>query len=128
MSCIRSKNTGIERFIEYRLHRKGYKFSTHDSSLPGKPDIVFSNHKVVIFIDGDFWHGWHFNKWRKKLNPYWKKKIAGNIKRDRANKRRLRYRGWVVIRIWEHELINIGKVMKRITDRINKPTALSNPL
>jgi DNA mismatch endonuclease (patch repair protein) len=59
---------------------------------------------VVVFVDGDYWHGWRFPTWKDKLPPYWKQKIEKNRQRDRRNFRRLRREGWLVIRIWEHEL------------------------
>ena len=119
MSCIRSKNTGIEKFLAAKLAKRGYKFRKHYSLLPGKPDIVLEKYNTVIFVDGDFWHGWHFNKWQRKLKPYWKNKITGNIRRDKSNLRKLRYRGWIVIRVWEHEFKDIDKVIDRIVKRIN---------
>jgi DNA mismatch endonuclease, patch repair protein len=104
MSRIRSSNTQIELHLRRRLHRLGLRYRLHSSSLPGKPDIVFSSARVVVLVDGDFWHGWRFTKWQHKLAPYWRQKIAGNIKRDTRTRARLRRLGWNVVRIWEHEL------------------------
>lgn len=58
MSRIRSRgNLATEmRFIEiarkYRI--TGWR---RGSKLPGHPDFVFPRERVVVFIDGDFWHG-----------------------------------------------------------------------
>jgi DNA mismatch endonuclease (patch repair protein) len=77
--------------------------------------MVFTTARVVVFIDGDFWHGWHFPKWYKRLSPYWYEKIARNRRRDQANFRQLRRAGWRVIRIWEHEVKrNVDACVDRI--------------
>lgn len=104
MSLIRSKNTKAEVTIRRLLHNRGLRYRIHSAQLPGKPDIVFTKAKVAVFIDGDFWHGWRFSQWQHKLQPYWKSKIAGNRRRDQTNFRQLRRQGWIVIRIWEHEV------------------------
>ena len=57
-----------------------------------------------MFVDGDYWHGWRFPAWRDKLARYWKQKIENNRRRDQRNFQRLRKDGWLVIRIWEHEV------------------------
>ena len=53
--------------------------------LPGKPDFVFIKARVVVFVDGDFWHGWRYPLWKQKLSDYWQKKIERNRHRDRYN-------------------------------------------
>jgi DNA mismatch endonuclease (patch repair protein) len=104
MSRIRSTNTQVELTIRRMLHQRGLRYRLHVGSLPGKPDIVFPKAKVVVFVDGDFWHGWRFAQWEHKLQPYWRDKIAGNRRRDRLNFQRLRRQGWTVIRLWEHDV------------------------
>src|SRR2546423_1183460 len=104
MSLIRAKDTKMEIQIRSLLHRQDYRFRLHAAHLPGKPDIVFVRHKVVVFLDGDFWHGYRFHQWRPKLQLYWRNKIQYNRDRDRKIVRRLRRRGWRVIRIWEHDI------------------------
>jgi DNA mismatch endonuclease (patch repair protein) len=82
--------------------------------LPGCPDFVFQRKRVAVFVDGDFWHGWHYPTWEHKLNPYWRNKIAGNRRRDQYNFRKLRRMGWEVIRLWEHTIKNdfLGSISK----------------
>lgn len=104
MSLIRSKNTLPEMQLRRKLHARGLRYRVHVSCLPGQPDVVFSRKKIAIFVDGDYWHGWRFPCWGHRLTEYWRQKIAGNRKRDRANHRRLRRSGWTVIRVWEHEI------------------------
>ncbi len=104
MARIRGKNTKPERMVEKGLVELGLRFESHPADLPGRPDVVFRRMKVAVFIDGDFWHGWRFPLWEKKLSPKWQDKIAGNRARDQRTFRRLRRLGWKVIRIWEHQV------------------------
>jgi DNA mismatch endonuclease (patch repair protein) len=104
MSLIRSKDTQPELTIRRLLHARGLRFRKHAGWLPGRPDIVFVNAKVTVFVDGDYWHGWRFPRWSGKLAAYWKHKIEGNRRRDGLNFRRLRRQGWLVIRVWEHQV------------------------
>jgi DNA mismatch endonuclease, patch repair protein len=71
--------------------------------LPGKPDLVFPNAKLAVFVDGCFWHGHDCgrNLKPKKNAAAWRKKIEGNQWRDGRNGRVLRATGWSVCRIWE---------------------------
>ncbi|MBP3983597.1 very short patch repair endonuclease [Pseudoxanthomonas helianthi] len=104
MARIRGVDTKPERVLRSELHRRGLRFFKHVKTLPGRPDIVFPRAMVVVFVDGDFWHGYQFHRWKAKLTPFWQEKIEGNRIRDRRNFRWLRTNGWTVIRIWEHEI------------------------
>ena len=104
MSCIRGRDTRIELQVASLLHRRGLRFRKHVSGLPGRPDIVFSRARVAVFIDGDFWHGYHFPAWREKVSAFWQKKIADTRDRDKRNFRKLRRMGWAVIRLWQHQV------------------------
>jgi DNA mismatch endonuclease (patch repair protein) len=104
MAAVKGKNTSLERTLAAALETLPYHFQRNVANLPGKPDFVFSKHKLIVFVDGDFWHGWRFPLWQSKLQPYWQMKIARNRRRDRINFRKLRRQGWTVLRIWEHEL------------------------
>ena len=90
--------------MQEALSALGLVFETHAAGLPGRPDIVFPQQQVAVFVDGDFWHGWRFPAWRHKLSEKWEDKIAATIRRDRRNFQRLRRQGWTVIRIWEHQV------------------------
>jgi DNA mismatch endonuclease, patch repair protein len=104
MSRIRSRDTRPELVIRKLLHADGLRYRTHVATLPGRPDLVFRKPKVAVFIDGDFWHGWRFPEWKDKLAPYWREKIERNMRRDTQNFRDLTRDGWIVIRLWEHEI------------------------
>jgi DNA mismatch endonuclease (patch repair protein) len=104
MAAIRSKDTKPEKKVRTFLHAKGLRFRLHPKDLPGKPDLVFPRYKLVVFINGCFWHGHSPCKIAKapKSNlEYWVPKIQRNIARDASNKKALKKLGWKVITIWE---------------------------
>lgn len=115
MSRIKGMDTKPELQVRRRAYQRGLRYRTHIMSLPGRPDMVFSGARVVVFIDGDFWHGWHFPRWCGRLSPYWKAKIERNRRRDAKNYRKLRKQGWRVLRLWEHEVrIDVDLCVDRI--------------
>jgi DNA mismatch endonuclease, patch repair protein len=119
MARIRGTNTTVETRVFRALRRRGVYFARHAKGLPGRPDVVFRNGKVAVFLDGDFWHGWRFGQWEYKLQPFWRDKIATNRARDTANFARLRRQGWKVLRIWEHELErDLASQVERILDAV----------
>lgn len=121
MSRIKGKNTRPEQLVMKELKTNGLKFVTHVRDLPGRPDVVFPNKRLAIFIDGDFWHGWRFPLWEHKLSDKWREKIAATRRRDQRNFRKLRRNGWKVIRVWEHQIENdLSKCLDRILVTLNK--------
>ncbi len=119
MSKIRSSGTKFEKdfIIELEKHIKE-PFVLNDKNIKGKPDIVFMDKKVLVFLDSDFWHGWQFPRWKHLLkNEFWVEKIAKNRLRDKRTTAFLQRKGWNVIRIWEH---NIKKDIKKEINRILK--------
>ncbi len=115
MSQVKGTNTGIERLVRSELHKRGLRFRKHVQGLPGKPDVVFPSARVVVFLDGDFWHGYRFPAWRDSISGSWNEKIGATRLRDQRNFRRLRRQGWRVLRIWEHD---IEKDLDGIVNRI----------
>ncbi len=106
MSRIRKENTRPEMLLRRALFALGARGHRVHTSLPGRPDIVFSRPRVAVFVDGCFWHGC-----RKCAIPlprsnrsYWLPKLAKNAARDRQVSKRLRREGWAVARLWEHEV------------------------
>jgi len=105
MAAVKSKNTSLERLVFSALRKAGLRFQKHYRRAPGSPDIAFPKRKIAIFIDGDFWHGYGYSKWRHKINSeFWRDKIETNIRRDKRNFAKLRREGWRVLRIWQHDL------------------------
>ncbi len=121
MSRIRSKNTQIELAVFSYLRKKKISFKKHAKVL-GNPDIAVAPSKRAVFIDGDFWHGWKFNKRKGKLPPYWREKILNNMRRDRRNRRKLKAAGWSIFKVWEHELEakNKNSTLKKIAEFLSK--------
>lgn len=104
MSRVKNKDTGLELRFRSALHRRGLRFRKNATELPGRPDVVFPKARVVVFVDGDFWHGYQFQDWADKLSPFWRNKIGANIRRDAKNRKELESRGWRVLSFWQHEL------------------------
>lgn len=73
----------------------------------GNPDFVFRKEKLAIFVDGCFWHQCPQHSTMPKNNKdFWQKKLLANVDRDHRVNDYLVQKGWVVVRIWEHELKN----------------------
>lgn len=104
MKAVKGKNTSLERVVSAEFLARGWSFKRNVEALPGKPDFVFERPRVIVFVDGDFWHGWRFPQWRNALKPYWRQKIERTRKRDQANFRKLRRQGWKVMRFWGHQI------------------------
>lgn len=107
MRAVKASGTSLERIIWSMLAGMGINgWKKNDKSLPGKPDIVFYEEKIVIFIDGCFWHACPIcdKPLPQSNSKYWKAKIEKNRIRDIENTKKLKQLGWTVIRIWEHEI------------------------
>lgn len=127
MSRIRGRGTKPEMAVEAMLRELGLVFDAHARDLPGRPDFVVREARVVILVDGDFWHGWRFEQWRMKLSEPWERKIAANRRRDAANRKRLRDAGWTVVRLWEHQVENAPRRCARRIRRAVAPLLLPAP-
>ena len=105
MSRIRGKNTGPEIKLRKILFAAGIRGYRIHYDLLGKPDLVFVKKKIAVFIDGCFWHkcpeDFQEPETRKE---FWNKKIQSNIDRDEKINEQLKGDGWIVIRVWEHEI------------------------
>lgn len=107
MRNIRSKNTKAEVALRKMLWALGHRYRLHARGLIGKPDLIFTRQKVIVFIDGGFWHGyqWEQNKKKIKTNKtYWIPKIERNMQRDREVTEALEKKGWRVLRFWDHQV------------------------
>ena len=107
MSHVRGKNTKPEVIVRQFLFSHGFRYRLYRKDLPGKPDIVLSKYKTVIFINGCFWHGHPGCKYAtipETNHDFWLAKISGNIERDKTNYTKLHELGWNVIEIWQCKL------------------------
>jgi DNA mismatch endonuclease (patch repair protein) len=129
MSHIHSSDTKPEIFFRKALWKWGIRYRKNVKDLFGTPDIAIKKYKVVIFIDGDFWHG---NDWKKKkfssqeelllsYSDYWQKKIRRNIARDKKVKKYYKNIGWTILRFWTSETeMNLNKCITKTIKTINK--------
>jgi DNA mismatch endonuclease (patch repair protein) len=121
MSRIRGRgNKNTELVLMKLLRQNRIAGWRRNQKVFGKPDFVFSKARLVIFVDGCFWHSCpkHSNK-PKSNSSFWEKKLEANKARDRLVSRALRKAGWKVIRIWEHDLKdNSHKVIARVTQAL----------
>ena len=106
----RSRDTKAEMLLRRALWKLGVRYRLHDARLPGKPDIIVARARVVIFCDGDFWHGRNWRSRKAKLarganSAYWLAKIEANIRRDRLKTQALEQLGWTVLRFWETDIL-----------------------
>lgn len=112
MSRIRASRTKPELKIKDAMKQLGF---TYQPKLYGRPDFADKKNKIAVFIDGCFWHKcpYHFEE-PKSNRQYWQPKIARNVARRIEVKNKYREDGWIVIRIWEHELNNSEKIFETL--------------
>ncbi|MEI7055630.1 very short patch repair endonuclease [Nocardioides sp. CCNWLW239] len=102
-------DTKPELRLRSELHRRGLRFRKDYridlGSVKPRPDVVFTRAKVVVFVDGCFWHSCpeHRGKTPRRNADYWGPKLAQNVERDRRHDDALRNAGWTVVRVWEHD-------------------------
>ncbi|MDB2606912.1 very short patch repair endonuclease [Zobellia sp.] len=107
MSKIKGKNTKPELAFRKALYAKGYRYRIDYKKLIGKPDIALKKYKTVIFIDGEYWHGYNWEERKPKVKTnreFWIAKIERNIQRDQEVNEELERKGYKVFRFWEPEI------------------------
>jgi len=128
MSRIRGRgNKETELALMKLLRRYNITGWRRHQPIFGKPDFTFRKPKVAVFVDGCFWHGCprHCNT-PASNRGFWTKKLAANKARDCRVNRILRMKGWLVVRIWEHDLAKRDKVcVRRIQAAINSSRSTS---
>lgn len=123
MRAIKDKDTRPEMIVRALTHAMGYRYRLHHRDLPGRPDLVFSSRRKVIFVHGCFWHGHTACKngrLPKSNVGYWSNKIQRNCDRDRRAERKLRSWGWGVMTIWECQVNDSQVLGRRITRFLNR--------
>lgn len=101
------RDTAAELAVRRELHRRGLRFRV-EYPVPGLPrrriDVAFTRRRVVVFVDGCFWHACPAHGTSPKNNgAWWDSKLRRNVERDRETGEALREAGWKVLRVWEHE-------------------------
>lgn len=120
MRRIRSKDTMPELIVRRLVYKMGYRYHLHRNDLPGKPDLVFTKKRKVIFVHGCFWHHHpdltcNISHMPKSNTTYWNTKLGRNLDRDKRNVFLLQKEGWSVLIIWECQLKELGWVSDTIS-------------
>jgi DNA mismatch endonuclease (patch repair protein) len=127
MAAIKGANTKPEMLVRRALYGLGYRYRLHRKDLPGKPDIVLSRLKVVIFVHGCFWHS-HDCRWGnvvpKTRAEFWAEKRAGTVERDARKAQALEEMGWQVLNIWECETRDSGHLSRVLHERLEQGTRI----
>jgi DNA mismatch endonuclease (patch repair protein) len=126
MSRIRNKNTRPELIVRSLVHGMGYRYCLHKSELPGKPDLVLSRHRKIIFVHGCFWHmhKCRYGKVKPKTRAsFWQNKRLGNVVRDRKNLAALKREGWQVLVVWECWTRDLESLENRLVAFLQKQVA-----
>ena len=107
MISVKSETDTLVSKVTTELSSQGISLKKNVEDLPGKPDIAFKNLKLVIFIDSCFWHGCKLHCEIPSTNTvFWHDRIKRNQKKDEEINDYYINNGWIVIRIWEHDINN----------------------
>ncbi|WP_156687469.1 very short patch repair endonuclease [Mycobacterium sp. Marseille-P9652] len=124
MQAQKTAGTRMELQVRRRLHALGYRYRVDRRPLPDEKfrgDIVWSGRRLVVFLDGCFWHGCSIHGTTPKSNTgWWRNKIEGNRARDRRVDELLRRNGWTVLRFWEHD--DTEAIVEAITQYLESTT------
>ena len=101
------RDTRHEMAVRRRLHARGVRYRVDVRpcrETRARGDIVWKGRRLVVFLDGCFWHGCPSCGHLPKANRgWWAAKLAANAARDRRADAVLTGLGWRVLRFWEHE-------------------------
>ncbi|AXA95223.1 very short patch repair endonuclease [Microbacterium sp. PM5] len=123
MRSNRGRDTSPELALRRMLHAAGYRYRVDHSPGPDRrrrADIVFTRLRIVVFVDGCFWHSCPIHGTVPKTNvDYWVPKLKRNRLRDMETTQALETSGWTVVRIWEHESVAdaAARVMAAVSGR-----------
>ena len=107
MRAVKGKNTKPEMRIRKALHAEGFRYRLHRQDLPGKPDMVFTGRRKIIFVHGCFWHqhpGCPAADRPSANSDDWNRKLSRNAARDQENLTALATLGWETLVVWECDL------------------------
>ena len=112
------KDTTIELTLRRALYKRGVRYRKNVKTILGTPDIAIKKYRLLVFCDGDFWHGNSYHS-VKSHKQFWDEKIKRNRERDLEYTIRLRDEGWTVLRFWESDIKNnIDDCIQQIIDAI----------
>lgn len=120
MQAVKNRDSDIEVLLRKELWKRGFRYRKNVKNIVGHPDIVFTRQKVAVFCDGEFWHGYDWERRKEDIKTrreFWIPKIERNIARDVEVTTVLESEGWIVLRFWGKE---IKKNVSGIADEIEK--------
>jgi DNA mismatch endonuclease (patch repair protein) len=131
MQVTKRRDTPAELALRSALHRLGLRFRV-DAPIIGsrrRADVLFSKHKVAIFVDGCFWHGCPVHgTWPKTNSDWWREKIESNRKRDKDTDLKLERLGWVALRFWTHDdMDRAARLISCKLQRVSRKVAHTAP-
>lgn len=127
LAAVRAADTKPEMLVRQGLHQMGYRYRLHDRRLPGRPDLVFSRRKAVVFVHGCFWHQHNAPGCTNSVAPktrkeWWQQKLEANRTRDAATTAALEADGWRCEAVWECETRrDLPAVLERLRDFLGPP-------
>src|SRR4051812_47707618 len=86
MSRVRSSgNKSTEQAVAAKLIAKNISgWTSHPRALLGKPDFYFPDARLVVFVDGCFWHSCQkcARRMPRARRTFWLAKLEANRRRD----------------------------------------------
>jgi DNA mismatch endonuclease, patch repair protein len=106
MARIPRRDTSPEVALRRALYADGLRYRCDYRTPSGRADVAFPSRRVVIFVDGCFWHGCprHYVRPRTRC-VFWNSKLEANVERDRRQTVCLEAERWIVIRLWVHDVV-----------------------
>jgi len=131
MARIGPCDTAPELAVRSMAHRMGFRFRLHRRELPGRPDLVFPGQRLAVFVHGCFWHQHPgcANATMPKTRPeFWRRKLNGNVERDRRNCDQLTRLGWRTLVIWECETEDPARLYSILSAALTRADARRHKL
>lgn len=132
MAAVRNRDNKAEVLLRKELWKAGLRYRLHAKNLVGRPDMVFASARLVVFVDGDFWHARGLvedgekafrSTLRTARQDWWVAKLRRNAERDADVSAMLEKEGWRVLRFWESD---VQSDVSRIASVVRKTVGLSN--
>ncbi len=119
MSRIKNKHTKPEMTVRKLVHSLGFRYRLHSPKIAGRPDMVFSSRRKVVFVHGCFWHrhgdsNCSLARLPKSRLDFWLPKLDGNARRDIEIREKLAGDGWDSLVVWECELRDMDAVKRKV--------------
>jgi DNA mismatch endonuclease, patch repair protein len=138
MASNRGRTRPELRFAK-ALWARGHRYFTAEGwrkltgqKLRGKPDLVFPSARLLLFVDGCFWHGCplHYSKPIGANRTFWEQKLHANMRRDAEVTLELTSRGWLVLRLWEHDVkpACLDSAAERVATLLHTRSRLDRPI